>query len=115
MNRSLLLSVGLVLLAALSTPAAEPPKPGPVEILPLDEVTAGMEAVAWTVFSGHEAEPVPLKVLGVMRNSWGPGQHIIMAKLGGKADRCILRSAAQGRQGRSHERRRGDERQPGLL
>ena len=96
MNRSLLLSVGLVLLAALSTPAAEPPKPGPVEILPLDEVTAGMEAVAWTAFSGHEAEPVPLKVLGVMRNSWGPGQHIIMAKLGGKADRTNVAGGMSG-------------------
>ena len=96
MTRPLLLSVGLVLLLSLVAPAAEPPKPGPVEILPLDEVTPGMKATAWTVFSGHEAEPVPLEVLGVMRNSWGPGQHIIMAKLGGKAERTNVAGGMSG-------------------
>ncbi len=96
MTRPLLLSIGFVLVATFTAGAVEPPQPGPVEILPLDEVTPGMEATAWTVFSGHEAEPVPLEVLGVMRNSWGPGQHIIMAKLGGKADRTNVAGGMSG-------------------
>ena len=95
-SRLLCFGVGLALLAALGAPAAEPPKAGPVEILPLDEVIPGMEATAWTVFSGHEAEPVPVEVLGIMRNSWGPGQHIIMAKLGGKAERTNVAGGMSG-------------------
>ena len=95
-SRLLCFGVGLALLAALGAPAAEPPKAGPVEILPLDEVTPGMEATAWTVFAGHEAEPVPVEVLGIMRNSWGPGQHIIMAKLGGKAERTNVAGGMSG-------------------
>ncbi len=93
---SLRLCIGLVLLTAVGATAAEPPKAGPVEILPLDEVTPGMEAVAWTVFTGHKAESVPVKVLGIMRNSWGPGQHIIMAKLGGKAERTNVAGGMSG-------------------
>ena len=95
-SRLLCFGVGLALLAALGAPAAEPPKAGPVEILPLDEVTPGMEATAWTVFAGHKAEPIPVEVLGIMRNSWGPGQHIIMAKLGGKAERTNVAGGMSG-------------------
>ena len=92
----LCLWVGFALLAVIGAPAAEPPKAGPVEILPLDEVTPGMEATAWTVFAGHKAEPVPVEILGIMRNSWGPGQHIIMAKLGGKAERTNVAGGMSG-------------------
>lgn len=82
-------------LAAQSSPA-EPPKSGPVEILPLDEVRAGMRATAWTVFSGSKAEPIPVEIIGVMENTWGPGQDIIMAKLGGKAERTNVAAGMSG-------------------
>ena len=86
----------LALLGALGAPAAEPPQAGPVEILSLDEVRPGMEATAWTAFSGHQAEPLPVEILGIMRNSWGPGQHVIMAKLGGKAERTNVAGGMSG-------------------
>ena len=41
--------------------AAQPrPRAGPVEILKLDQVKAGMKATAWTVFAGLQPEPVPV-------------------------------------------------------
>ena len=73
-----------------------PPQAGPVEILPLAEVVPGMEATAWTAFEGRTPEPVPLKVIGLMRNVWGPGQDIILAKLGGKVARTNVAGGMSG-------------------
>ena len=85
-------------LAGVLAPAAEliPPKPGPVQILKIDEVKPGMKAVAWTVFTGSDPEPVPLEILGRMRNAWGPGQDIILAKMGGKAERTSVAAGMSG-------------------
>lgn len=73
-----------------------PPQAGPVEILPLDEVEKGMEAVAWTVFEGAAAEPVPVEILGKLKNAWGPKQDIILAKLGGRALRTNVAAGMSG-------------------
>ena len=73
-----------------------PPESGPVEILPLAEVVPGMKATAWTAFQGRTPEPVPVEVIGVMRNVWGPGQDIIMGKLGGKAARTNVAGGMSG-------------------
>ena len=73
-----------------------PPQAGPVEILPLSAVKPGMMATAWTVFKGSVAEPIPVEILGIMENSWGPGEDIIMAKLGGKADRTNVAGGMSG-------------------
>ena len=58
--RSFFLIVLAALTAAAVTAQSPPtqfaPDPGPVEILPLDEVKPGMQAVAWTAFSGEGAE-----------------------------------------------------------
>ena len=99
--RPLLSLLFLGLLLANSLPAqtggeADPPKAGPVEILKLGEVKPGMKATAWTVFKGNTAEPVPVEVLGVMKNSFGPGQDVIMAKLGGKATRTNVAAGMSG-------------------
>ena len=94
-----LLFLGLLLansLAAQLAGEAEPPKAGPVEILKLDDVKPGMKATAWTVFKGNTAEPVPVEVLGVMKNSFGPGQDVIIAKLGGKATRTNVAAGMSG-------------------
>src|ERR1700690_3776913 len=72
------------------------PKAGKVEILPLSEVKPGMKAVAWTVFQGTEPEPVPVEIVGLMKNAWGPGQDIILAKLGGKATRTNVAGGMSG-------------------
>jgi hypothetical protein len=69
---------------------------GPVEIMKLAEVKAGMKAVAWTVFSGSTPEPVPIEIIGVSRNMWGPKQDIILAKMGGKASRTNVAKGMSG-------------------
>ena len=60
------------------------PKAGQVEILKISEVKPGMKGTAWTVFAGSEPEPVPVEIVGLWKNAWGPKQDIIIAKLGGK-------------------------------
>ena len=79
-------------------PAAEltPPKAGKPEILPLKDVKPGMHAIAWTVFSGMTAEPVPVEIIGVWKNAMGPRQHVIMAKMGGKAERTGVAGGMSG-------------------
>jgi hypothetical protein len=86
----------VTLLSAQSVADASPPSAGPVEILPLDQVHPGMQATAWTVFSGSRPEPVPVEIVGLMKNVWGPGQDIIMAKLGGKAERTNVAGGMSG-------------------
>ena len=73
-----------------------PPKAGPAEVLPLENVEPGMQATAWTAFVGTTPEPIPVEVIGVLRNTWGPGQHVILAKLGGKAARTNVAGGMSG-------------------
>jgi hypothetical protein len=98
---SILLALAAVVVGANTVAAEEvsygpPPKAGPVEILPLEQVTPGMRAVAWTTFRGTTPEPVPVEILGRMHNSWGPGQDIILAKLGGPAVRTNVAGGMSG-------------------
>ncbi len=90
---------GLILSTVLSIPvwAAEArPRSGAVEILKIDQVKPGMRATAWTVFTGTEPEPIPVEILGLMKNVWGPRQDIILAKLGGKAERTMTAAGMSG-------------------
>jgi hypothetical protein len=63
----------------------ERPAAGPVQILKTSEIRPGMKGVAWTVFQGAQPEPVPVEIIGLWKNAWGPRQDVILAKLGGKA------------------------------
>jgi hypothetical protein len=72
------------------------PKAGKVEILHLNEVKPGMKAIAWTVFQGTEPEPVPVEIVGVMKNALGPRQDIILGKMGGKAERTNVAGGMSG-------------------
>jgi hypothetical protein len=90
-------------LAALSLPVyasgdATPirPKAGKVEIMPLREIKPGMKATAWTVFQGTEPEPVPIEIVGRLKNIWGPNQDIIIGKMGGKAIRTNVAGGMSG-------------------
>src|SRR5437762_6262192 len=74
----------------------QPPKAGKVEILKSSDLHAGMKGVAWTVFQGTEAEPIPVEILGLWKNAWGPKQDIILAKLGGKAQRTNVAGGMSG-------------------
>ena len=81
---------------AQSASYGAPPKAGPVDILPLEQVQPGMQAVAWTTFRGTTPEPVPVEILGRMHNAWGPGQDVILAKLGGAAQRTNVAGGMSG-------------------
>lgn len=61
------------------------PRAGAVETFPIDQLKPGMQATAWTVFLGNEPEAVPIEIIGLWKNAWGPRQDIILGKMGGKA------------------------------
>ncbi|HOK48237.1 MAG TPA: hypothetical protein PLK67_19995, partial [Bryobacteraceae bacterium] len=56
----------------------------------------GMKGVAWTVFAGTEPEPVPIEIIGLWQNAWGPKQDVILAKMGGKALRTNVAGGMSG-------------------
>jgi SpoIVB peptidase S55 len=53
------------------------------QIIPLDQVHAGMQGYAYTIFAGDQIEKFDLEVLGVMPNFLGPKQSIILVELKG--------------------------------
>jgi len=79
-----------------ANPPVARPKAGKVEIFPLDQVKPGMKGVAWTVFQGTEPEPVPIEIIGRWKDMWGPKQDIIVAKMGGKAERTNVAGGMSG-------------------
>jgi hypothetical protein len=82
-------------ICAADAPLARP-RAGKVEIMPVSEVKAGMKGTAWTVFQGTEPEPVPVEIIGLSRNMWGPKQDIILGKMGGKAARTNVAKGMSG-------------------
>ena len=90
------------LAAATPTPTnaipnmTEPPKAGKVELYPEADLKPGMQAVAWTVFQGSKPEPVPVEIVGIWENAWGPKQNIIIGKMGGKAIRTNVAGGMSG-------------------
>src|SRR5690349_13967621 len=99
------LVVSLSMFAAVLTSATKelaipnmtiPPKAGKVELFPENAVKPGMRGVAWTVFQGDKPEPVPVEIIGVWQNMWGPHQDIIIAKLTGKAERTNVAGGMSG-------------------
>src|SRR3954467_6063783 len=87
----LMSGVGLAQTVELS-----PPKAGKPEILPLKDVKPGMKGIAWTVFSGMTAEPVPIDIVGVWKNAIGPRQDVIIGKMGGKAKETNVAAGMSG-------------------
>jgi hypothetical protein len=73
-----------------------PPKAGPVQLFPEQDLKPGMHGVAWTVFSGDKPEPVPVEIIGVWKSAWGPQQDIIVAKLTGKVSRTNVAGGMSG-------------------
>lgn len=73
-----------------------PPRAGKVGLFPESEIKPGMKAVAWTVFQGDKPEPVPVEIIGVWQNMWGPHQDIILAKMTGKATRTNVAGGMSG-------------------
>jgi hypothetical protein len=73
-----------------------PPKAGPVQIMKSSELKPGMTGTAWTVFTGTEPEAVPIEIIGLWKNAWGPKQDVIIAKMGGKAQRTNVAGGMSG-------------------
>ncbi len=78
-------------MASVSTASAEswnsmvlpPTAPVVTKFFPLSEVKRGMRGVAYTVFEGVNPEPMPVEILGILRDALGPGQDMILARLHG--------------------------------
>ena len=72
------------------------PKAGKVPFFKESDLKPGMTGTAWTVLSGTEPEPIPIEILGILKNMWGPKQDIILAKMGGKAERTNVAAGMSG-------------------
>src|SRR6266436_9074826 len=58
------------------------------EMVRLDQVQAGRQGYAYTIFAGDQVEKFELEVIGVMPNFLGPRQSIILVQLkGSKVER----------------------------
>jgi hypothetical protein len=77
-------------------PAPVRPKAGRVQIFKEADLKPGMTGYAWTVLSGAEPEPIPIEIMGILKNQWGPKQDIILAKMGGKAIRTNVAGGMSG-------------------
>jgi hypothetical protein len=76
-------SLILFCLASLAAFSAEPKQPN-LQIMPEDQVQAGMRGVAYTVFEGVKPEAMDVEILGVLRNMAGPKSDVILARLHGQ-------------------------------
>ena len=68
-------------------PAPVRPRAGKVQIFKEADLKIGMKGYAWTVLQGSQPEALPVEILGIYKNQWGPKQDVILAKLGGKGQR----------------------------
>jgi hypothetical protein len=96
------MSAAVLTIAALTHPlcaadlAPERPRIGKVDIFKTSDLRPGMHGTAWTVFTGTEPEPIPVEILGLWKNAWGPRQDVILAKLGGPAVRTNVAGGMSG-------------------
>lgn len=77
-------------------PVMARPKAGRPVIMRAANLRPGMKGYAWTVFAGQQPEPVPVEIIGLWKNAWGPKQDIILAKMGGKALRTNVAGGMSG-------------------
>ena len=63
--------------------ALPPTAPLETKVFPLAEIRRGLRGVAYTVFEGVVPEPMEVEILGVLKDSLGPGQDMILARLHG--------------------------------
>jgi hypothetical protein len=77
-------------------PAPVRPKAGKVQIFKEADLKPGMKGYAWTVLAGSEPEAIPVEIMGVLKNQWGPKQDIILGKMGGKAIRTNVAGGMSG-------------------
>jgi hypothetical protein len=90
--------LSIVVLPCSAPAATLPSKPqaGKVEIMKSSELKPGMKGIAWTVLQGTEPEPIPIEIVGLWKNQWGPRQDVIIAKMLGKALRTNVAGGMSG-------------------
>ncbi|MBB5059709.1 hypothetical protein HDF16_004438 [Granulicella aggregans] len=66
-----------------SSSIVPPSPPATTIVFPLSEVRRGLCGTAYTVFEGVNPEPMQVEILGLLKNSRGPGQDMILARLHG--------------------------------
>ncbi len=89
------LACSIVVVAQEPAPPVRP-KAGKVQIFKESDLKPGMKGYAWTVLSGSEPEAIPVEIMGVLKNQWGPKQDIILGKMGGKATRTNVAGGMSG-------------------
>ncbi len=57
--------------------------PAGMKVFPLSEVKRGLKGMAYTVFEGVNPETMEVEILGILKDAIGPGQDMILARLGG--------------------------------
>src|SRR6202165_2900779 len=77
-------------------PSPVRPKSGKVQIFKEADLKPGMKGYAWTVLAGNEPEAIPIEILGIYKNQWGPKQDVILGKMGGKAARTNVAGGMSG-------------------
>ncbi len=77
-------------------PAPERPRAGKPPLFKESDLKPGMKGYAWTVFSGTQPEAVPIEILGIEKNMWGPRQDVIIARMDGKAARTNVAGGMSG-------------------
>ncbi|HWQ03489.1 MAG TPA: hypothetical protein VNL38_03330, partial [Candidatus Nitrosotenuis sp.] len=88
----------VMLPVALCLAAGAPPfAQSNLVILPLDQIKPGMKGVAYTIFEGDKIEPMDLEVLGILPNTLGPKQDIILIRL--KSDNARYSGVVAGMSG----------------
>ncbi len=92
---ALLSAILCISLFGQDTPPARP-KSGKVEIFKEADLRPGMKGYAWTVLAGNEPEPIPVEIVGILKNQWGPKQDIIIGKMLGKAIRTNVAGGMSG-------------------
>src|SRR5579884_3434193 len=93
---AVVIAVSCSFLPALGADALPRPKAGKPQIFKEADIRPGMKAVAWTVFSGTQPEAVPIEIIGIEKNLWGPHQDIILGKMGGDAQRTNVAGGMSG-------------------
>ena len=73
--------LAFIFVLAIPATAIEPKLTVP--IMPLEDVKAGMQGTAYTVFEGSKPEPMQVEVLGILRNMTGPKGDVILVRLHG--------------------------------
>ena len=94
--RALALLFFIPYLLPAQTSAPVRPKAGKVELFKEADLKPGMTGYAWTVLAGTEPEAIPVEIIGILKNQWGPNQDIILGKMTGKATRTNVAGGMSG-------------------